>query len=385
MSRTQFDGTIISFDHASDPVVSVVVIGWKDAPQLLHCLASLSTAKIEVPFEVILTLNEPTPQLLESVSRFVSGLESVVQNLVNTGFGEANNRGVAEARAPFIQLLNDDVIVTDGWLDEALKVLRSDPQIGAVGSVLMNPDGSLQDAGGLVFSDANVVVLNYSIMSEAQIATRPVHYCSAASFLIERALFERVGGFDSGYFPAYFEDVDLCFKIRSSGEEIWIVSESRVVHEQGVATSYPFQKFLHERGSKRFSQRWAASLQQLTPSGSQAFLDEFLVEVRNTLAEVPELAKGADWGGPATINSQVVWGDDEYQKLGDGLQQEFEIFLDDTYQSLSEEVVFLRQDTERLQRELEERRLEIAAYKHRFAIRLVDLVHKVTQKRSRHR
>ena len=124
-----------------------------------------------------------------------------------------------------------------GWLDPMLALLRARPDAGMVGAKLLFPDGSLQEAGGIIWRDASG--WNFGRHEDPSHAVynyvREVDYCSGAALLIERDLFVRLGGFDERYAPAYFEEPDLSFRLRQIGLKTLYQPASRVVHFEGVS------------------------------------------------------------------------------------------------------------------------------------------------------
>src|ERR1700677_1595540 len=101
--RAAADGAI-HFRQVDEPRVSIIITGWRSAPYLIDCLASLAARMHSVPFEVIVSLNEPTASLVEALERGVDGVR-VLATSVNVGFAGACNRGAAEARGELLVLL----------------------------------------------------------------------------------------------------------------------------------------------------------------------------------------------------------------------------------------------------------------------------------------
>lgn len=348
MSPGKLAASPIEFPRESDPLVSVVIIGWRNAPSLLASLDALSNASTSIPYEVILTLNEPTESLLSELDNGVAGLAATLRSDMNIGFGEANNRAVQRAKGPFVVFLNDDTSVRDQWLDSSVALIEKNTEIGAVGSVLLNTNGSIQDAGCLIWRDGSVALLDHVLLNGHEPATRPALYCSAAAILVRKEVFEKVGGFDPGYFPAYYEDVDLCFKFRSEGFETWINTDSRVEHLRAGSTTRPFQRFCHERGYQRFLSRWSRSLEHVAVPPSQEDLSSYFEAIRTGFQDIRTLPKGEAFGAPALPDAPTFDSEEFIQQREIDLRKEFISSLEESYLDFEEEV-----------KELNERQVEL--------------------------
>jgi GT2 family glycosyltransferase len=256
----------VRFRSEAHPRVSIIVTGWRDAPYLIDCLRSLEARIRSVPSEVIVSLNEPTPALVAALAHQVDGAV-VLTTPVNRGFGEACNRGVAAARGELLVLLNDDAIVRDGWLEALVEVADDHHEAGAVGSRILLEHGAVQEEGAVIWSDGATTLIGYHDHAAAtsDLGLRRVDYCSAASLLVRRATWDASGGIDTSYFPAYFEDVDLCMKIQSGGQSILFEPRSVVVHRDGSSTTPGYRTFLAERNKQRFAARWAPALALFEP------------------------------------------------------------------------------------------------------------------------
>jgi GT2 family glycosyltransferase len=360
-----------SLSVASQPEVSVVVTGWKDAPHLLKCLAALQTAKSDVSFEVILALNEPSAELLGSLKN-VSGIQSIVSTAVNLGFGEVNNRGAEEAKGRYLYFLNDDAFVNDDFLGPLVECVSTNQDAGAAGSVLIGLDGSLQDAGGLVWRDGEVTVLNWTTTKYEELETRRMFYCSAAGLLVDRSLFWGVGGFDPGYFPAYYEDVDLCFKLRSAGWTTWSVKNSVVAHLGGSATDDAFQKYLHSLGLSRFKQRWRSQLQTFPAAPAHALLDQYIEGVKVAVNNVAHCALGAQFGSAALSDEQRITDNELVTEKYFKVQSDYPKFLEQSFLQLVEKNHEMQQNLDLCRLEIADFRDEVKRYQDRRIVRIVD-------------
>ncbi len=243
------------------PRVSIVITAWRDAPRLITCLRSIADNISDVPYEVIVAFNAPSKTLLADFERVVVGAR-VVSSPVNLGFAVACNRAVTLARGVYIVFLNDDTEVEPGWLEALVRTADAIPGAGAVGSAMLTPEGELAEAGSIVWRDGGITAVSASVLEKIGPleGTRQVDYCSASSLLVRRSTWDAVGGFDEGYYPAYFEDVDLCFKITRNGEGVFCDQSSRVRHNRGSSSSTFYQEFMLSRNVKRFVGRWSAEL-----------------------------------------------------------------------------------------------------------------------------
>lgn len=256
----------VTFPRESTPRASVVIVGWRSAPHLLRCLRSLAANRPVESFEVVVVLNEPSEELVASLERDIDGI-LLLRSRVNLGYARACNWGVAKARGEYVALLNDDTEVDAGWLDSLIHTIEAGREIGAVGSRLLNPDGSLQEAGSLIWSDGSTSGVRPSNVTHSDRLdwAREIDYCSAASLLVRRTTWEQVGGLEEGYFPAYYEDVDFCLKLKELGLRIWYQPLSVVYHEMSASTSGSWRHYLMMRNRARFVSRWSHVLDRCVP------------------------------------------------------------------------------------------------------------------------
>jgi len=245
-------------------VVSVIVPVFNQWDVTARCLASLFRCDPEISIQVVVVddaSNDETPNML-------SGLPGVdiLRNGSNRGFLRSCNRGSAIAGGRYIFFLNNDTELADGALRSLVDRIEGDDTIGIVGSKLIYPDGRLQEAGGVIWSDASG--WNYGRLDSPQKPEysffRDVDYVSGAALLLPAELFRSVGGFDERYAPAYYEDADLCFAVRAAGKRVVYEPRSVVTHYEGVSSGTDLTtgiKRFQEINKPKFRSKWAGQLE----------------------------------------------------------------------------------------------------------------------------
>lgn len=247
-----------------NPRTSIIIPVFNKAEFTFQCLQSLVP---EIGFsenEVIVVDNASTDRTAAVLQHFES-VVSVIRNEENRGFVDACNQGAAAARGKYLLFLNNDTQVLSGWLARLVETIEAKPEHGAVGSLFLYPDGSIQEAGAIVWQNGEAHHYGWGGSADDRRFTfaREVDYCSAASLLIKRDIFERLGGFDRRFAPAYYEDIDLCFGVRSLGYKVIFQPASQVVHFEGATagsdTTKGFKQY-QVTNREKFVEKWHDTL-----------------------------------------------------------------------------------------------------------------------------
>jgi GT2 family glycosyltransferase/glycosyltransferase involved in cell wall biosynthesis len=243
--------------------VSIVIPVFNQLRFTQACLASLQEHQEKERFEVIVVDDCSTDATAEALSQ-IPGVTHL-RNEKNCGFIASCNSGAEKARGQYLVFLNNDTLVTDGWLSALLDTFAEEPRAGVVGAKLLYPDGRLQEAGGIIWRDASG--WNYGKFDDPHKPEynylREVDYCSAAALMIPKSLFASVGGFDVRYAPAYYEDTDLAFKVRQAGYKVLYQPLSEVIHYEGVTGGTNLTsgtKKYQATNRSLFAERWASEL-----------------------------------------------------------------------------------------------------------------------------
>jgi GT2 family glycosyltransferase len=294
------------FARTERPDVSIVIPVFNQAPYTALCLRSIAESGTRRSFEILVVddaSTDATPAMLEGCENL-----RVLRNPANMGFIRSCNRGAAEARGRLLLFLNNDTWVVPGWLDALADSLEGVENAGLVGSKLVYPDGLLQEAGGIIWNDASG--WNYGNRQDPSAPQfnyrRDADYCSGASIMIPKALFQKLGGFDERYLPAYYEDTDLAFSVRASGLRVLYQPASEVIHFEGVTSGRDTKrgvKASQGENRRRFFEKWSDVLAHHRSPGKLPHLEkERNIQRRALIVDIRTPMPDQDSGSLDTFN-----------------------------------------------------------------------------------
>ena len=251
----------LRFPYFEEPEVSVVIPVYNQIHYTYACLVSILENTPDVSYEIIIADDVSTDATRE-LSRYAENVV-ICRNETNQGFLRNCNNAAKKARGKYIMFLNNDTQVTPGWLSSLVDLIGSDPSIGMVGSKLVYPDGRLQEAGGIIWSDGSG--WNYGRLDDPDKAeynyVKDVDYISGAAILLSRKLWNQIGGFDDRFAPAYCEDSDLAFEVRKAGLRVVYQPLSKVIHFEGVSNGTDVNgtglKRYQVENSRKLREKWA--------------------------------------------------------------------------------------------------------------------------------
>ncbi len=213
------------------PIVVSVVLTWNGLGDTLACLESLAEVRYqEGAYSVILVDNASTDGTLEVVSAHFPAVRFIV-NRRNLGYAAGCNMGMRaalNAGADYVWLLNNDVTVAPDALSEMIRVAESDPRVGVVGPRVRTPAGADELGAQVDFVAARVKPVP-GTDAPPGVDRLPVDYVWGCAMLLSARALRDVGLFDERY-VAYFEDADLCWRMRRAGYETLVALNALVWH-----------------------------------------------------------------------------------------------------------------------------------------------------------
>jgi GT2 family glycosyltransferase len=248
--------------------ISIIIVLFNNAELTFACLRALASA-IDVPTEVIIVDNASTDMTVELCARVVGA--HVIRNKENIHFLHAVNQAVSQTLGDAVLLLNNDTTIRRGSIAAAYLRLQEDENVGAVGGKIVLLDGSLQEAGSIIWSDGSCASYGRGRQPsdpEFQFC-RDVDYCSGAFLLVRRSLFKRLNWLDAAFSPAYYEETDLCMRIREAGFRVVYEPKVEILHfEFGSQSDAATAIALQERNHAIFVKRHYRTLKKYHKHGT---------------------------------------------------------------------------------------------------------------------
>lgn len=224
---------------------SIILVAYKNAkPYLEGCFKAIR--ELDYPnYEVILVDNASEDGSLEEAQRLQEE-EIIIPSPVNLGFGGGCNRAAEAATGDVLVFLNIDTQVRPDWLTELLRPMSQESQIAITGCKMYYPDEkTIQHAGALLFPHGFTEHLGYGQKDKGQFdVERDVDYVTGAGMAIRREFFESQGGFDDRFYPAYYEEVDLCYTARQMGYRVVYTPRAVLIHHESPTLGVFSETFL---------------------------------------------------------------------------------------------------------------------------------------------
>ncbi|MFC2158617.1 glycosyltransferase family 2 protein [Acidobacteriota bacterium] len=221
--------------------LSIILVNYNDKTHVGECLSRIQEEKEGLDLEIFVVDNassDGSPDLI--AERFPEVF--LIRSEENLGFSRANNMGFQQSSGEFILFLNTDTQIEPGTLESLLSWMRAHPNCGGAGPRLFDERKEFQVSfgGSRGFFSEMMDKLFFNSLWKRRIGrmqdTVDTDWISAACLLVRRSAFESVHGFDGRFF-LYFEDIDLCLRIKQNGWLLTVLPDAQVFHAGGASTS----------------------------------------------------------------------------------------------------------------------------------------------------
>lgn len=231
------------------PDVSIIIVNYRSAELVKNCLQSVYDNTVGVSFEVIVVNNSPEDETEGLLAKSFPLCRYIASS--NDGFGAANNVGAKSAHGKYLFFLNPDTLLLSNAVLAFYDFMEKNPTCGCCGGALLNLDRSPQVSFGR-FQTMSSLIFEFMFRKifpgiyrkkfamdgyvESQTEAFEVNYVTGADLFMSSALFSKVGRFDSDFF-LYFEETDLCHRLKQAGYHNFILPGVQIVHLCGQTTS----------------------------------------------------------------------------------------------------------------------------------------------------
>lgn len=232
-----------------DPLISVVIVTYNSSQDIAACLAALQ--EVDYPrLEVIVVDNASSDGTADLVAASFPAAR-LVRSRANLGFAGGNNRGFTLCRGEIVLVLNPDVRLYPAAPAAFAAAFAADATMGVAGAKLLYPDGkTIQHAGAVV--DLPLATTHHRGDGEQDSGQydqpAAAEFVTGAALALRRSVIADLGGFDSGFYPAYYEDADLCYRARAAGWQVMYTPQAVGLHRTAstiAPASEAYYGFLH--------------------------------------------------------------------------------------------------------------------------------------------
>lgn len=289
---------LLEFPQFDEIEVSIIIPVYNHLGYTYHCLKSVLENTVQVKYEIIIADDASTDDTCR-LEEAIKGI-TIIRNEENLFYLKNCNKAARLAKGKYLLFLNNDTRVIYGWLSPMKQILDFNDDVGLVGPKFLNPDGTVQEAGGIIWKDGTgesygrgknpgALDLNY---------VRECDYIMGAAILTRRNLWDEIGGFDERYAPACFEDSDFAFEVRKRGKKVVYQPASLVIHFAGGSGSQSQDGSMRRHLSAnicKFADKWKEILErEHKEPGRDIFAARDRKNVRKTILFVSTMIPALD-------------------------------------------------------------------------------------------
>lgn len=253
----------IKFERFSKPDVSIIIPVYNQWDFTYNCLNSIYENTKGISYEIIIA-DDVSDDDTKNITDIIKNIK-VVRNKENLRFLLNCNTAAKKAKGKYVLFLNNDTTVHKDWLKYLLDTFEKHDNVGAAGGKLVFEDGRMQEAGGIMWDDASG--WNFGRLGDPEMPdfnyVKESDYVSGACLMIPTKLWKELGGFDTHFVPAYYEDTDICFEIRKRGYKVLYQPKAVVTHYEGISNGTDEssgQKKYQVTNHEKFYEKWKTEL-----------------------------------------------------------------------------------------------------------------------------
>ena len=240
------------------PQVSIVIPVYNNFELTKKCIDSINNTELKTSYEIIIADDGSTDETVNLESYYNN--VRLIKTPKNLGFLLNVKNAVQYAKGVYVLLMNNDMIVKPKFLDYLYDTIKADNQIGVVGAMMLNENGTIQEVGATVFTDGTTKCNYYKHKKIDTTKTYEVDYCSGCGIMFSKEDWDKIDGFDERYIPAYYEDVDLCYKIKYIlNKKIICQPKAQIYHLHGKTYKKKASEICNQSRIK-FLEKWKEKL-----------------------------------------------------------------------------------------------------------------------------
>ena len=252
----KLESKLKSLNNSGHPEVSIILVTYNQIKYTLECIDSIRKYT-KIPYEIILVDNASIDETVQEIEKYDDII--LIKNDYNLGFPSAVNQGIKAAMGKNILLLNNDVVLTEGWLERMLELVKSNPVIGIVGPISNIVSGVQLDKNAKYNSIEEMHKYTVKIKKENKGQFFEFPRVAFLCTLIKREVIDKIGGLDERFSPGNFEDDDFCLRAQLAGYKTVIAQDV----------------FIHHYGSKSFKANGAEEYAKRLEHNKQVFIDKW--------------------------------------------------------------------------------------------------------------
>ena len=257
------------------PLVSIIILVKNKFDYINDCVSSIINTQPQKSFELILSFPNNHIELItemEYLKKFSNIKIKIINNNKNNNCFVNIKKAIRLSKGKYILFLKDNTKVYKNWLSSLIKLFEKDSKIGMIGSKIINPNGVLKDAGGIIWNNGQF--FNFGKGNNREFPeynyVKQVDFISGTSIIISKIIFEIIGGFSENYFSMNYIIIDLAFKIRKYGYKVIYQPRSVVMeYNLSIYNTINMQHRVEENDKKIFYENWKKDLKyQLEPGNT---------------------------------------------------------------------------------------------------------------------